>query len=66
MRIECGKGGKERYVMLSEQLLDILRNYWRLTRLERFPFPGHNAGQADRAHRSACGLPVGARRGWRR
>jgi integrase len=40
MGIECDKGGKERYVMLSEQLLGILRNYWRLTRPERFLFPG--------------------------
>ena len=30
IRIEHGKGGKERYVMLSAQLLAILRTYWRL------------------------------------
>ena len=40
MRIECGKGGKERYVMLSEQLVGILGSYWRLTRPKRFLFPG--------------------------
>jgi integrase/recombinase XerD len=31
IRIEQGKGGKDRYVMLSPQLLRILRTYWRLT-----------------------------------
>ena len=30
IRIEQGKGGKDRYVMLSAQLLQILRAYWRL------------------------------------
>jgi integrase len=40
MRIERGKGGKERYAMLSEPLLAILRRYWRLTRPDRFLFPG--------------------------
>jgi integrase/recombinase XerD len=32
IRVEQGKGGKDRYVMLSPQLLDILRTYWRLAR----------------------------------
>src|SRR5690349_17273472 len=30
IRVEQGKGGRDRYVMLSAQLLDILRAYWRL------------------------------------
>jgi site-specific recombinase XerD len=42
IRIERGKGGKERYVMLSDQLLAILRSYWRLTRPEGFLFPGRD------------------------
>ncbi|MGY3361716.1 site-specific recombinase XerD [Bradyrhizobium sp. GM0.4] len=32
IRIEHGKGGKDRFVVLSPQLLRSLRTYWRLTR----------------------------------
>jgi len=42
IRIERGKGGKERQAMLSEQLLQILRAYWRLARPRRWLFPGRN------------------------
>ncbi len=30
VRVEQGKGGRDRYVMLSSQLLGILRSYWTL------------------------------------
>jgi integrase/recombinase XerD len=40
IRVEHGKGGKERYVMLSKQLLAMLREYWRSERPELFLFPG--------------------------
>jgi integrase len=33
IRVEQGKGGKDRYVMLSPQFLTILRTYWRLKRV---------------------------------
>jgi len=42
IRIEHGKGGKDRYVMLSEQLLAILRTYWRLARPKYWLFPGRS------------------------
>src|SRR3974377_1713198 len=42
IRVEHGKGGKDRYVMLSPQLLRILRTYWRLTRPKRWLFPGRD------------------------
>jgi integrase len=35
-----GKGGKDRYVMLSAQPLGILRTYWRLARPQHWLFPG--------------------------
>jgi integrase/recombinase XerD len=58
MRVEHGKGGKDRYVMLAPQLLNILRTYWRLARPEDWLFPGRD-GPIDvqvlySACRSAC------------
>ena len=43
IRVECGKGGKDRYVMLSPQLLTVLRTYWRLARPDPWMFPGRSA-----------------------
>src|SRR6266702_2419631 len=45
IRVEQGKGGKDRYVMLSQQLLDILRTYGRLARPKHWMFPGRDASQ---------------------
>ncbi|RWO24820.1 MAG: integrase [Mesorhizobium sp.] len=42
IRIEHGKGGKDRNVMLSAQLLNILRVYWRLARPQVWLFPGRD------------------------
>ena len=44
IRIEHGKGDKDRYVMLSPQLLGILRTYWRLTKPGRWLFPRRDGG----------------------
>ena len=43
IRVDAGKGAKDRYVMLSAQLLGILRTYWRLARPRRWLFPGREA-----------------------
>ena len=45
IRVEHGKGGKDRYVMLSPQLLQILRAYWRLARPSHWLFPGREAAE---------------------
>jgi site-specific recombinase XerD len=42
IEVRQGKGRKDRYVMLSEQLLGILRGYWRRTRPTEWLFPGPN------------------------
>ncbi len=41
LRIEQGKGAKDRLVPLSETLLAQLRAYWRLYRPREWLFPGH-------------------------
>ena len=65
IRVEHGKGGKDRYVMLSPQLLRILRGYWRLARPKRWLFPGRDEDRplepttlhaACRSARTAAGL----------
>jgi integrase/recombinase XerD len=40
LRIEQGKGRKDRYVMLSPYLLELLRAYWREVRPSDWLFPG--------------------------
>jgi integrase/recombinase XerD len=45
IHVENGKGGRERYVMLSAQLLGILRTYWRIARPAQWLFPGQDPGR---------------------
>ncbi len=40
LRVEQGKGQKDRYVMLSPKLLEILRAWWRAERPQHWLFPG--------------------------
>ena len=66
VRVEQGKGQKDRYVMLSPKLLDILRDWWRVHRPAYWLFPGGRPGQpitrnavedaCQKAHRR-CDIP---------
>src|SRR5271169_60771 len=69
IRVEAGKGRKDRYVMLSPRLLDILRAYWKTTHPNEWLFPGGQPGQpitrsavelacAQALERSAIAKPV--------
>ena len=45
IRVEQGKGQKDRYVMLSPKLLDSLRAYWWAVRPKGWLFPGDHSGR---------------------
>jgi site-specific recombinase XerD len=56
IHVRQGKGRKDRYVMLSPRLLEILRQYWKAARPTEYLFPG-NAPQkpiTTRAVHLAC------------
>jgi site-specific recombinase XerD len=65
IRVDQGKGNKDRYVMLSPRLLETLRSYWAVERPRPWLFPGDIPGQpitrgavgkaCEKAHR-ACGI----------
>ena len=40
IHVRQGKGRKDRYVMLSDQLLDLLRSHWKIDRPSHWLFPG--------------------------
>jgi integrase/recombinase XerD len=42
LKIEQGKGRKDRLAMLSPQLLELLRDWWRIARLPVWLFPGQD------------------------
>jgi integrase/recombinase XerD len=68
IRIEQGKGRKDRYVMLSPTLLDALRAYWKAFRPVRWLFEGRRPGQplapstAEKVFTAAAGR-AGIRKG---
>jgi site-specific recombinase XerD len=68
IRVEQGKGRKDRCVMLSETLLETLRTYYKAFRPVRFLFEGKDKGQplspstAEKVFTAAAGR-VGIRKG---
>jgi len=54
LRVDQGKGNKDRYVMLSPRLLDDLRAYWKIVRPKIWMFPGDIDGRP--ITREAVGL----------
>jgi site-specific recombinase XerD len=42
LRVDQGKGRKDRHAMLSPQLLELLRDWWRIARPQMWMFPGRD------------------------
>ena len=66
IRVDQGKGQKDRYVMLSPKLLEILRQWWRVEKPKPWLFPGDIPGrhiskdaveQACQKARRRCPIP---------
>jgi site-specific recombinase XerD len=66
IRVNQGKGEKDRYVMLSPRLRVILRDWWRVERPNNWLFPGDRPGQhiskdavehACQEARQRCAIP---------
>ena len=62
LRVEQGKGGKDRYAMLSPRLLEVLRIYWRAARPKVYLFPSWRTGK----HLNANSLQQACRDAWQR
>jgi site-specific recombinase XerD len=54
IRIECGKGQKDRYALLPDRLLDQLRLYWRAYRPQEWLFPGMDPNRPIRVETVGC------------
>jgi integrase/recombinase XerD len=52
IRVEQGKGRKDRYTILSPRLLDELRQYWKSCRPKHWLLPGHDPDHP--IHKSAA------------
>ena len=50
IRVEQGKGQRDRYVMLSVRLLELLRHWWRTERPQHWLFPGKSADKPITRH----------------
>ncbi len=62
LRVEQGKGRKDRYAMLSPRLLEVLRIYWRAARPKVYLFPSWRTGK----HLNASSLQQACRDAWLR
>ena len=64
IRVEQGKGRKDRHAMLSPQLLELLRDWWRIAPPQVWMFPGRDRINPMTHAPAQSRLPHGRRTGW--
>ena len=64
IRVEQGKGRKDRHAMLSPQLLALLRDWWRIAHPQGVDVPRPRPHQPDDDAPAQSRLPHGRRTGW--
>ena len=62
IRVDQGKGHKDRYVMLSQPLLELLRRWWLVKRPRAWLFPGRSSGATLSARQLNRAVHTAARR----
>jgi len=58
LHVRCGKGGKDRFVPLTQAMVQALRDWWKTHRHPAFLFPGPTAGWRERAQPPDAAQPA--------
>ena len=64
LRVEQGKGRKDRHAMLSPQLLELLRDWWRIAHPQVWMFPGRDRINPMTTRQLNRVCHMAAERGW--
>lgn len=62
LRVQCGKGGKDRYVVMPDQLIPVLRTYYKVYRPQAYLFNGEKIGSSWKMRSAQMAIKNAAKR----